>query len=228
MSNFSPRSMLIQALRAHDAERPRSLQEEIGPSSAFTCAREVWHKFNKTPITNKETNILPALMGTWIHKGIEEAISNKRVDPFGVFLKEIEVRQGDLPGHVDLFIEHYAIVVDWKTSTKKRLKSDNFPDANYIYQAQIYGYLLRKDKGFDVKKVAIVALPRDGGINDIVEFIKDYDEDVALKGIEWIENAKHSKEKPEPTKDAKTYCQFYCDFYDSTATVGCPGTRGRY
>ena len=219
--------MLIQALRAHDAERPRSLQEEIGPSSAYTCAREVWHKYNKTPITNKETNILPALMGTWIHQGIEEAIGNKRVDPFGVFLKEVEVRQGDLPGHVDLFIEHHAILVDWKTSTKKRLKGDNFPDANYVYQAQIYGYLLKHDKGFDVRQVAIVGIPRDGGINDIVEFIDDYREEVALAGIKWLEDAKHATEKPAPEKDAKTYCRLYCDFYDETATVGCPGMKGR-
>lgn len=228
MSEFSPRSMLIRALKNYDASRPRSQQEEVGPSAIYGCERQVYHQLKGTPKTNKDTKILQALLGTFIHEGIEKAIASE--DPFGDnFLKEIGVRQGDLPGHIDLYVKNHAVLVDWKTSTKSKIKS-SFPTAQYIYQVQVYGYLLKHDKGEDVKKVSIVAVPRDGTEDDIAEFIGDYDEEIALKGIAWLDAIRkivaEDGRAPEPQK-SKTFCKFYCPWFDESAKVGCPSMGGR-
>lgn len=228
MSEFSPRSMLIRALKNYDASRPRSQQEEVGPSSIYGCERQVYHQLKGTPKTNRDTDVLAALLGTFIHTGIEKAIESE--DPFGDnFLKEIEVAFNGLPGHVDLFIKNMAIVVDWKTTSKKKLKGDSFPSPQYIYQVHVYGYLL-KQAGHDVKKVAMVAVPRDGRMDEIAEYIADYDEAIALKGIAWLDNIRkivaEDGRPPEPQK-SKTFCELYCEWYDPTAKVGCPSKGGR-
>lgn len=228
MSEFSPRSMLIRALKTYDASRPRSQQEEVGPSAIYGCERQVYHQLKGTRITNFDTDVLAALLGTFIHTGIEKALETE--DPFGDnFLKEVAVAFNGLPGHVDLFVKNMAIVVDWKTTTKAKLKGDSFPTDQYIYQVHVYGYLL-KQAGHDVKKVAMVAVPRDGRMDQIAEYIADYDEEIALRGIAWLDRIKKivadGGKAPEPSK-SKTFCQFYCPFYDPTAKVGCPSMGGR-
>lgn len=220
--------MLIRALKNYDASRPRSQQEEIGPSAIYGCERQVYHQLKGTPKTNKDTDVLAALLGTFIHTGIEKAIASE--DPFGDnFLKEVAVMFNGLPGHVDLFVKNMAIVVDWKTTTKNKLKSDNFPTDQYIYQVHVYGYLL-KQAGHDVKKVAMVAVPRDGRMDQIAEYIADYDEEIALRGIAWLNRIKaivaEDGKAPEPQK-SKTFCKFYCPWFDESAKVGCPSMGGR-
>ena len=221
MNDYSPRSMLIRAMRNESDNKPRSKQVEIGPSSVYSCRRQIWHNVNQTPKTNRQINILPSLIGTWIHEGIAKAIISQ--DPFGDnFLIEESAQIGDLPGHIDLYVENVAVVVDWKTSTKSKLKGKYFPSVNYIGQAQIYAYLLKHDKGKDVKQIAIVGVPRDGGIEDIVEFIADYDEEVALAAIAWLDAAKSAVEKPQPEMFV-TFCSGYCPFFDESGEIGCPG-----
>jgi hypothetical protein len=227
VSEFSPRALLIRAIRAEVANDPRSLQQELGPSAIHSCARQVWHGYNKTEITNPDTDVLASFMGRWIHKGIEQALEHE--DVFGDnFLKELAVRTGDLPGHIDLYIKDQLIIVDWKTSTKKSLKSDNFPSAQYIYQAQVYGYQAIHDKGLAVKNIFIVGVPRDGRLTDIVEHKMAYDEELALSGMKWLADIKALKTKPAPEKNAATFCKYFCSWYDPSALVGCPGLKGRY
>lgn len=224
MSDYSPRSMLIRAMRAYEADRPRSKQVEIGPSSVYTCRRQIWHQIQGTSKTNL-TNILPSLIGTWIHEGIAKAIASE--DIFGDnFLIEASAQVGDLPGHIDLYVNNMAVVVDWKTSTKSKLKGKFFPSVNYIGQAQIYAYLLKHDQDKDVKKICIVGIPKDGGLEDIVEFTADYDEEVALTAIAWLDAAKSAKEKPYPEM-YRSFCAGYCSFYDETGKVGCPSLGGK-
>ena len=221
MSEFDPRAMIIRGIKDYMANDARSLQEEIGPSATYGCKRRVWHEYNKTPHTN-EADVLAAFMGKWIHKGLEHVAKSQ--DPFDDFLTEIAMRVGDLPGHADFYSKGNAAVVDWKTSTKKNLKKDSFPSENYYYQSQIYGYQLVNDKGFDVKTVWVVGVPRDGKLSDIVQSSAPYSEAEALKGIQWIEDVKNSVEKPAPEMP-RAFCEGFCPFYDPTAKVGCP-SRG--
>ncbi len=222
---FSPKTMLIRSLRDYHSKRERTQQIEVGPSSAGDCTRKVWHLYRQTPVTN-ESDILASLLGTFIHTGIEAAITSE--DPFGDdLLREFEVEHDGLKGHIDLYVFTWEAINDWKTTQKKNLK--NFPSQQNLYQIHIYGYLAIKN-GKKVKMVALTVIPRDGRLDEIVEYVAPYDESIALEGIAWLKNvedwANSDRRPPPPERSAKNFCSNYCDFYDESALIGCPGIVG--
>jgi hypothetical protein len=167
---------------------------------------------------------LASILGTFIHAGIAEAI--KREDPFGDnFIIEQEVTFGNLKGHVDLFIKDLGIVVDWKTTKKTSLR--DFPKMQQRMQVQVYGYLLAQN-GHEVKHVSLVAIPRDGIMNEIRAHVEPYDEALALEGLAWLNDLRAlvalNGPAPEPT-ERLNFCASYCDYYDPTGEVGCPSTQ---
>ena len=211
--------MLVGALAGHDAQRDRSQQVDIGPSSIGDCKRRVFMALTNAPKVNP-TDSLAAIMGTFIHAGIAEAI--KREDPFGDnFMIEQKFAIEGLRGHIDLYIKDRKQVVDWKTTKAKSLRY--FPSEQQRMQVQMYGYLL-KQNGYEVEKVSLVAIARDGGFNDVREHTEDYDPEMAQAGLKWIEEIKQAAEKnevPAPEKDVY-FCRSFCSYYDATGVNGCP------
>jgi len=227
MSDFDPRELLTRALTNYNNSRERTQQTVIGPSSIGDCRRKVYHQIKGTLETNPNTEILAALMGTFIHTGIEKALEAE--DPFGTeFLKEVEVFYNDMPGHVDLYIRKHKMVVDWKTSKLKNLK--DFPSQQNIWQVQNYGMML-KARGEEVEKVAVVVIPRDGRMDQIGSWVGDYDEEQALKGQDWLDEIREIVDMgwkpPEPEKSL-AFCPKYCPWFDPSATVGCPSNGRRF
>jgi hypothetical protein len=167
-----------------------------------------------------QTEKLAAIMGTFIHAGIADAI--KREDPFGDnFMIEQEFKVEGLRGHVDLYIKDAAQIVDWKTTKVKSLRY--FPSLQQRLQVQLYGYLV-SENGYPVETVSLVAIARDGGAQDIREHTEPYDPEMAKQGLDWISNLQDmaaNGEIPEPEKDV-FFCRSYCDFYDETGVNGCP------
>jgi hypothetical protein len=216
--------MLTKSLNAYDSQRDRSQQVEVGPSSIGGCRRRVWHDLKQTPHTNQNTDKLAAILGTFIHAGIEKSIV--REDPFGDnFLIEQEVTFGDLKGHVDLFIKDQGLVVDWKTTKVKSLRY--FPSAQQRMQVQLYGYLLSQN-GHEVKQVSLVAIPRDGEMSDIKVHIEDYNPVIAEEGLAWLADIKLIVENKEPAPDPTErifFCSRFCSYFDPTEEVGCPSTQ---
>ena len=217
-------NLLAKSLTAYDNSRDRSTQVEIGPSQIGGCRRQVYHQLIGTPETNPNTEALAAILGTFIHAGIAEAI--KREDPFGDnFLIEQEFVAGDLKGHVDLYIKDQKTIVDWKTTKLKSLRY--FPSAQQRMQVQIYGWLLSAN-GYDVENVALVAVPRDGEMAQIKTHVELYDPEMAKQGLAWLADVKEmalsSKSPPAPEKDA-IFCVNYCSYYDATGEVGCQSIR---
>ena len=213
------KKMLVGALTGHDAQRDRSLQVDIGPSAVGDCKRRVFLSITNAPKVN-QTDKLAAIMGTFIHAGIAEAI--KREDPFGDnFMIEQEFKVEGLRGHVDLYIKDKAQIVDWKTTKVKSLRY--FPSMQQRMQLQLYGYLV-SENGYPVETVSLVAIARDGGAEDIREHTEPYDPEMAKQGLDWISNLQEmaaNGEIPEPEKDV-FFCRSYCDFYDATGVNGCP------
>jgi hypothetical protein len=212
--------MVIKSLGAYDSQRDRSKQIEIGPSSIGSCARRVYHDLKQTPKTN-DTEKLAAILGTFIHSGLDKAI--RRNDPFeDNFLIEIEVADGDLKGHCDLFIKDIGLVVDWKTTTKSGMRY--FGSDQQRFQIHTYGWLLEKN-GYDVKEVALVGIPRDGKMQDIQVMREKYDPAIAQQGIAWLDGIKQivatNSPAPSPEKYAK-WCTNYCPYFDRTGEIGCP------
>ena len=213
------KKMLVGALSGHDARRDRSLQVDIGPSAVGDCKRRVFLNITQAPKVN-QTEKLAAIMGTFIHAGIADAI--KREDPFGDnFMIEQEFKVEGLRGHVDLYIKDKAQIVDWKTTKVKSLRY--FPSLQQRLQVQLYGYLV-SENGYPVKNVSLVAIARDGGAEDIREHTEPYDPEMAKQGLDWISNLQEmaaNGEIPEPEKDV-FFCRSYCDYYDATGVNGCP------
>jgi hypothetical protein len=215
--------MLSKSLTAFDNTRDRSVQVEIGPSQIGGCRRQVYHQLVKTPVTNPDTESLAAILGTFIHSGVAEAI--RREDPFGDnFLIEQEFEHDGLKGHCDLYIRDQKMVVDWKTTKLKSLRY--FPSLQQRMQVQIYGYLLVAN-GYEVEKVSLVAIPRDGVMEQIKVHVEDYDPEIAAKGLAWLDEVKalaDGESAPAPEKDV-VFCVNYCSYYDATGAIGCPSMR---
>jgi len=212
------KKMLVGALTGHDNSRDRSLQVDIGPSAVGDCKRRVFMNITQAPKVN-QTEKLAAIMGTFIHAGIAEAI--KREDPFGDnFMIEQEFKVEGLRGHVDLYIKDRAQIVDWKTTKVKSLRY--FPSLQQRLQVQLYGYLV-KSNGYPVETVSLVAVARDGSAEDIREHSEPYDPEMAQQGLAWISEIKKmaaNGEIPDPEKDVY-FCRSYCDYYDATGVNGC-------
>ena len=217
-------NMVVKTLVANDNARARSQQVEVGPSSVGGCHRRLWHDLAMTQPTN-DGDKLGAILGTFIHTGIEDAI--RREDPFGVqYELEIAVEFNGMPGHVDCYDKINHTVIDWKTNKKGGARYFGANNRQQIWQIQLYGYLL-KQNGYTVKDVALVGIPRDGKMKDILVHITPYDEAIALEALAHLEKTKEMVSlniKPSPEKPL-AFCADFCPFYDPTGEEGCPSIQ---
>lgn len=217
---LDPKELLLSVLHQKDASKSRSKQRQVGPSEIGGCRRKVWYRLNDQPETNFNLSKLAAIMGTAIHAEIEKAI--EAVDPEGkTYLVETEVEYDGIKAHVDLFVPSTGDVIDWKTSKIKNL--GYFPSTQQRWQVQVYGYLLSKN-GYEVNRVSLVAIARDGDERDVKVHTEAYDESLALEALGWLATVKESKEIPPAEKDA-TFCSNYCQFYDASGEMGCDGLK---
>lgn len=215
-------NMIVKSLQGYDQSRSRSKQVEVGPSSLGGCKRRVWHDLKQTEKIN-ETETLSAILGTFIHSGMEKAM--KRMDPFGDnFLIEVELNHEEIKGHCDLFIKDLGIVVDFKSKTKSNMRY--LGKGQEQWQIQTYGWLLEQS-GYTVNQVALVGIPRDGKMTDIVVWQDAYKPEIALEALEWLRNLKDwaaSDDEPPAPELTQSFCKNYCPYFDPSGVIGCPST----
>ena len=217
-------NMVVKTLVANDNARARSQQVAIGPSAVGGCQRRLWHDIAETPPTNVGDK-LGAILGTFIHTGIEEAI--RREDPFGVqYQLEIAVEYNGMPGHVDCYDTINQTVIDWKTIKKSGGRYFGRSNRQQIWQIHLYGYLLTQN-GYTVKDVALVGIPRDGKMTDILVHTEPYSQQIALQALEHLEKTREMVKQqlqPKPEKPL-AFCADFCPYYDPTGEQGCPSTQ---
>lgn len=201
--------MLLKALGSYDKTRERSQQKEIGVSQLGGCRRQVWFQMNDYDKTNT-TLKLPALMGTAIHKMIEEALLLEAKTNWEEYLIEVEVSYDVLKGHIDLYIPEVGAVIDWKTTKLNSLK--RFPTEQQRWQIHTYAYLLEKN-GHNPKTVTLVGIPRDGDERHIKIHSEEYDESIAAQAWEWFEELSKQTMPPAPERSASLFCRNYCVYY---------------
>jgi hypothetical protein len=204
----------------------RSLQKAVGPSEIGGCRRQVWHRVNSTPVTNVDTLEMAAWMGTAIHTALENRI--ERADPFHErYLTELEVSADGIKGHIDVYDRVNSEVIDWKTTTKSKLSSKAYPwpSNQQRMQVHLYGYLLLAND-YLVDTVTLVGIPRDGNENHIAIHSEPYDAQIAKDGLAWLKDVEFADSPPEPERNVR-FCRDYCQFYDATDQVGCPGLRSK-
>ena len=197
------------------SESERSLQRDIGPSEIGGCKRRVWHRLqNDSPIN--DTLGMAAFMGTAIHEKIERRLRALNDDRYMV---EVEVEFDGLMGHVDVYDRVGREVIDWKTITLKKARF--FPSEQQWLQVHLYGLLLTEN-GFPVDTVSLVGIPRDGSERDVVVRSEPWDRGVAEDGLRWLESVRGELFAPEPERPV-SFCRDYCQFFDGSGLVGCPG-----
>jgi hypothetical protein len=215
--------MVVKSLQGYDQSRSRSTQVEVGPSSLGGCKRRVWHDLKRTPKINP-TETLSAILGTFIHSGMEKAM--KRVDPFGDnFLIEVELNHEEIKGHCDLFIKDLGLVVDFKTKTKSNMRY--LGKGQEQWQIQTYGWLLEQ-AGHTVKEVALVGIPRDGKMADIKIWQDVYRPDVAEEALKWLRDLKAwaaTDDAPPEPELSVSFCRSYCPYFNREGDAGCPSIQ---
>ena len=214
-------NLLKSALVENDKARDRSQQVELGASSVGGCRRAAWQIIHQKPKTNFNTESLAAIIGTALHATIAEAMSN--IDPFG---DDLLIEQGfktpDLKGHVDLYVKSTKTVIDWKTTTKKKLST--FPSEQQMMQVNLYGHLLEAN-GYEVENVALVAIPRDGRMQDVKVWQAPYKPEIAQYGLSWVRDLQEIISPPAPEKSFR-FCKDFCEYYNPNAQaegIGCEG-----
>ena len=214
-------NLLKSALVENDKARDRSQQTELGASSVGGCRRQAWQIIHQKPKTNFETESLAAIIGTALHATIAESMKN--IDPFGDdFLIEEGFSTPDLKGHVDLYIKSTKTVVDWKTSTKKKLAQ--FPSEQQVMQVNLYGHLLTAN-GYEVDNVSLVCIPRDGMMSDVKVWQAPFSQELANQGLAWVRDLQETISPPAPEKHRR-FCASFCEYYNSNAItegIGCAG-----
>jgi hypothetical protein len=186
---------LMEAITNAIVNHPRSLQTRIGPSEIGTeCARKIAYKLLDFPEREMKPN-WKATVGTAIHAWLETVLAADNARWLAQsgherWVIEQRVPVGaligvDLDGNCDVYDRVTAGVVDWKTTSKTRLRTyrSKGPGNQYRVQAHTYGYgwtLL----GHPVDYVMIVFLPRDGELADAYIWFEPYDQQIALDGMQ--------------------------------------------
>jgi hypothetical protein len=177
--------------------------------------------------------------GNWSAQ-VGSAIHKYLADVFGR-LEGYEVEQrvtirGNLTGTVDLYDINRGIVIDWKTTSPAQMDRKRKEGGSAIYQTQIqlYGYG-KAQTGAVVNQVALVFLPTSGSIDEMHVELYDYDESVALRALERIDNihsllAQADVESnpamwamiPSAPSRLCTFCPYHLP-YSKDLTKGCSG-----
>ena len=224
------KDILVKALIATDDARARSQQTAIGVSQLGGCRRQVWFQLNNQPKTNQGLR-LASIMGTAIHTAIESALTElgMRIETSshgavkisltgeGYLLEHRVEIDGYPPATIDCFDPATGTVVDFKTTTKKNLRY--FPKLQQRYQVQVYGFLMALS-GYEVNTVKLIAIPRDGTEQEIVEHSEVYDPAVALEALAWLKDVESMPFEPAPEMSGK-FCSDYCPYFGAA----CRGAK---
>lgn len=186
-SDHPIRQKLIDMILWADQNSPRSLQVAIGPSElGAACDRQVGYRMAGIAEVNNRTDPWPAIVGTAIHQWTERAVLDfQQHHGTGEWDTEVTVEPDVLvKGHSDYFYRPDNMVCDLKTSSKDVLRKihKEGPPEGYKTQVQLYGLGYEKS-GIEVKKVALVFVPRAGWLSDMYVWTDTYRRDVAEQAL---------------------------------------------
>lgn len=222
-----------EVIKWADSQSERSLQMGLGPSElGEECERYLAYRIAGVTGTNHYMDPWKAIVGTAIHKWLEDAVNNyQRAHGLHEFVTEETIAIDEMvSGHSDLFWRNS--VWDYKSKGKDKLKQLKLhgPTDKEIDQIQLYG-LGQERAGRKVEYVGIIGLPRDGWLEDIVVWADRYDrryaESILRRPYQIAEQLLAQQPidwESVPAKPSRL-CGF-CPFYRggrSADSTGCPG-----
>ncbi|UPU15886.1 exonuclease [Stenotrophomonas virus Jojan60] len=225
-TEFDARAVALDLLRL---ETERDKQRLVGASNLSNpCTRclaeDMYLMIDPShSVAPRGKYYLGAVVGTAIHGLLEErALCTPGLVP------ETRVTIGEIPGYgvlkstSDLYVDSHAAVVDWKTTTKEKLKSlrlvprlpaselDTDPVVKarykfkqYFTQLNLYGKGV-EDSGLPVQTVSVVFIARDASTEaDVWAHTQPYQREVAEHALDRatrIWQAMEQGRKPESFK----------------------------
>lgn len=172
------RADLIEVIKWADANSARSQQAEVGPSElGHECDRFLAYRLAQWPVINTMTDPWPAIVGTAIHKWLENAV-NAFQAAAGAMRWETEITihpDAFTRGHLDLFDHWEYMVCDWKTLGPTKMKAwlRDGPPEKHKDQVNLYAKGVI-EAGREVRKVCLIGLPRSGWLEDMDVWVDDY------------------------------------------------------
>lgn len=206
----------------------RSLQQAVGVSEiGAECKRQLAYKVAGTPPVHIDENPMPAIIGTGFHLHVQriiEGLDRRR------YLVETPVTYKGVPGTVDLYDRRRRTLIDWKSTSKgklRKLRQDGPPQRARV-QIQIYGAALRA-LGEDPVRLALAYVPRDGSLEDLWVWSTTPDQKLVDEWMARFELITDDIARGLPPGQMSALpgplCS-YCPFFQPTSTDparGCPG-----
>jgi CRISPR/Cas system-associated exonuclease Cas4 (RecB family) len=177
-----------ELLLAHDAQRPRSQQVEMGMSSLGSCRRQAgYHAQGYAPDPEFVDVGIQAVLGTACHEAAARAA--RALIP-GAAAEDLEVSFAGLKGHPDLWVD--GTVVDLKTkgySLQVENVRQNGPAQRDLWQISAYaaGLILA---GYPVHTLRLDYIARDSGDEHIHE--QPFSTEVVQLAMAWLADVRET------------------------------------
>jgi hypothetical protein len=232
---------LKTAVRASEADRPRSKQRSMGASGlGHPCTRNLGYHATGAPPLGAPGDPWPATVGSACHDGpLTKAFEG---DPGKWSLGTTMEIGPNLYGTFDL-LRHPMdgvgfVVIDHKVLGKASLDSLKRHGAKPQYRVQVHAYGFGCwRQGMDVTHVAIAGWPRSGFLRDVHVWVEPYDVNVVEEAFQrWyglVDMAPILTAQPQMFNAlamADGPCS-WCPWYAPVVAVnhpelGCPGFKG--
>lgn len=203
----------------------RDLQAKIGPSDlGDPCDKCLARKMAGEKI-QRSFSMYPWL-GTAIHHLIEHIVHPSRfvlIPDFNELAFEIFGREGvvteqnvfichikgygDVYGNIDMIVEDEGCIVDWKSTSRKRVRNYKINGVPIENVGQTLLYIKgARASGYNVEAAVLVYIPRDAAdVSELWAYEVPYDEDEVQDVITraeniqlWIDAGRHHELKSDP------------------------------
>lgn len=226
-------------LYAYNAQSPRTVQKDVGPSEIGTpCLRQLAYRVAGAPQQPEPDVPWAPMQGTAVHAFMEKVArwQNKR-EGWDRFLVEerLMIRDPYPYGTGDLYDQLHCVSTDWKhvgVTTLRKARAGHI-NPSYVTQGHLY-CLGHENAGRSPKFVRIVFLARSHDYNDGFEFTEPYDRQKALDALEWLDYAtyeadrvrvSHAWDEVATAEDdsACGWCRYRNNSLKEPGWLGCPG-----
>lgn len=230
---------LISLIRTQIANHPRSQQKAIGPSEiGIPCKRRLGYKLAGVEPVNPGDGWLPTV-GTATHSWLSYALhaANAHLGRSRYLIEHyISVPCGTgckIHGSLDCYDTDLDTVVDWKIVGKTTLTEVKRGRISQQYRVQLNTYGLGLHlQGYDVKSIALAAIPRNSVLSDAVVHVEPFDPELAASALAELDDLHKGIDalgldviqylETTSDKDDCRYCPFK-RFSSTDLTKACPG-----